>query len=68
MGKTIRLDAKYPNELSKNTKKTNKKTQKMDEQTKKHLKESKKGKRVLKGNHLQREWPFVDEKKKGHKI
>ena len=67
MGKTLRLDAKYPNELTKNAKSSKKgKTSKLDGDSKKNDKLSKKGKRVLKGNHLQRTWPFVDEKNKGH--
>ena len=56
MGKTIRNDAKYPNKLNKH-----KKTKK----SKKGIKVNQKTKRYLKGSHLQRINPPVDEDNKG---
>ena len=67
MGKTIRLDAKYPNELTKHSQNSEKITRNQ-KQSGKLSPLSKKSKRYLKGNFLQRIWPLVNEKKKGHKI
>lgn len=71
MGKTLRRDAKYPNEITKNAqaKDAKRKSRKNQKSKITELPSSKMGKRRLKGNFMQRVWPFVDEKKKGrHKI
>ena len=75
MGKTLRFDAKFQNEFMKYGK-----LEKCDNSDKccdrsnfegkgKNTKISKKSKRFLKSNFLQRIWPFTNESKKGrHKI
>ncbi len=70
MGKTFRLDSKYENELAKHTKSSrNSERLKTFEKKEKPPKKSKKSKRFLKGNFLQRIWPFTNEDKKGrHKV
>ncbi|MFH0898721.1 MAG: hypothetical protein V1855_04025 [bacterium] len=71
MGKTLRLDAKYSNELSKCIKlasATHEKTKELDKQTKKRLRQTNKGKRVLKKHFQQRAWPLGNEQHKGRKV
>jgi hypothetical protein len=66
MGKTIRFDAKYPNELSKHAKNEIKRAKYQGKQNKKISSFCKKSKKYLKDKFLQRFWPFVDEDNKGH--
>jgi len=68
MGKTIRFDAKYPNELTKDKKTKDKKTRPVEKGRRDKV--SKKSKRYLKDKFLQRTWPIPSEdpNKKGQKV
>jgi hypothetical protein len=70
MGKTVRQNAKYLNDLEKNlaAKETRNKTRKIPKASKNeelHL-ETKHNKQQLKGHMEHRLWPHVNEGKKGH--
>lgn len=67
MGKSIRLDAKYPNQMTKESKIQNPEHNEYYEGKK--SKKSQKSKKFFKKDfHIQRIWPKNDESKKGPKV
>lgn len=69
MGKTLRLDAKYPNQLTKENKNHGPEHEHSEFYEGKKSKKSQKSKKYFKKDfHIQRIWPTGNENKKGQKV